>query len=508
MSQTTVTGHRRIVSFPELQWNKRPRILAREKLATVREASTNGWDTVYAIPISELNKAIVQKNSTPPSFKVSDPDDPHTTAEGSFGPWQVTPKGYGPILYMDAPIKTGTGVYKEAYALDDAVVTVSIGLDYLPPDQENRQELKVKAATTSAGDPIVVVEHMKFPAGKEPRLTPKAILKGLMQEWFNENLQHFNHVFSVVLVNQAAASESFKWLKPNEVGYANVKCDETHGIFGVLATTSTRKKDRLDYMIAPTAIPVGAPSGFLISSARFLENMVKPTLPIAFGSVKEKDFELVTDTVLRNKVRISIPVDTGSNKYTGTVDAHGMTLDIKGTRLILSIPKLTVNISPGIDAEIDLYEELEASVKRKADGTNVLWFDQIAKDSSVTHQVVYADWVTGLEIGADIVAGIILSLIGMKGPGRFIEMGMSKIAARIVTGLIVFVAGAVVGALTNIPKFIALANAHQFDKLPSLEALVVEGLNTVQWPNSSGYNLNSAGLSGSFQIGLDPKFLE
>jgi len=508
MPISATTGHQRIVSFPELQWNPhRRRALMMAAMDTVQEADTNGWDTVYAIPIAEVNKAIIQKNSSPASFKVADPDDPKTTAEGTFGAWQISARGDGHILYLDAPIKAGTGVYKESYSLNDAVVTVSIQLDYLPPDAQGKQDLKVKAATTATGDPVVVVENMKFPAGKEPKLTPKAVLQGLMQEWFNENLQSFNHVFSVVLVNQTASTGSFAWLKPNEVGYANVKIDDTRGIFGVLATTDTRKKAGLPYTIATSAIPVGAPSGFLISSERFLDNLVKPTLPVAFGSVKAEDFELSTDAVLRNKVAITIPVDTGSGKYSGTIEAHGMTLQIKGTRLILGVPKLTVNISPGIDAEIDLHEELEASVKRKSDGTNLLWFDQISKDSSVTHQIVYADWVTGVEIGADIIAGIILSVIGMKGPGQFIEMGMSKIAARIVTGIIVFVIGAILGTITNIPKFIALANEHQFDQLPSLENLIVEGLNTVQWPNSSGYSLNSAGLSKSFQIGLDPKFV-
>jgi uncharacterized membrane protein required for colicin V production len=116
--------------------------------------------------------------------------------------------------------------------------------------------------------------------------------------------------------------------------------------------------------------------------------------------------------------------------------------------------------------------------------------------------------VTGVEIAAEIIAGILLSVIGIKGAGKFVAMGMSKIAARIVMGIILFALGAIVGAITNIPKFIALANDHQYDQLPSLENLLVEGLNTIQWPNSSGFSLNCAGLSKSFQLGIDLKFID
>ena len=509
MSVVTTTGHQRIISFPELQWHPhRRRMLTLAMLGTVQEADTNGWDTVFAIPIAEVNKAIVNKKSSPASFQVSDPDDPDTKADGTFGDWQITPKGDGRYLHFDVPIKTGTGFCMKAYPLDDTIINIRVQLDYLPANTADQQDLKVKATPADNDDPIVVVNSMIFPAGKEPKLTPKAVLIGLMQEWFNSNLQAFNHVFASVMINQATAIGAFAFLKPNEIGYANVKIDDTHGIFGVLATTATRSKAGLPYTIATSAIPVGAASGFLISSERFLDDLVKPALHDVFNNVTADDFELTTNAVLRNKKDITMPVDTGKETKTGAIKAHGMTLAIKGTRLILEIPKLSVNISPGIDVEIDLHEELEVSVKRKNDGTNTLWFEQIPNDSSVTHQVIFADWVTGVEIAADIIAGILLSVIGFKGAGKFVAMGMSKIAARVVMGIILFALGAIVGTITNIPKFIALANDHQYDQLPSLEKLLVEGLNTIQWPNSSGFSLNSAGLSKSFQLGIDLKFID
>jgi hypothetical protein len=317
-------------------------------------------------------------------------------------------------------------------------------------------------------------------------------------------LQQFNHVFSVISVNETADTGSFAWLKPDDQAYANIKTTDTAGLFGVLAMTGDRSRGTLPFSISPFAIPAGAPSGFLISSERFLTDLVSPAMPAAFEGATAADFELVNDTVLRNKKAMTVPIEADGKKYTGTIDARGFSLTVRGTELVLEMPKLMVNLSPGIDVEVDIHEYLNVTTKPRGDGTSVLWFEQ--KDSTVTHQVIYADWVQGLEIGAEIVAGILLSVFGFRAAGKFVEMGLSKIAARILAVIITMVIGGVVGAITNIPKWIAIANEKKFDQLPALETLLVKGLEAVEWPEASGFALKSAGMSKSLRIGLDPKF--
>jgi len=224
------------------------------------------------------------------------------------------------------------------------------------------------------------------------------------------------------------------------------------------------------------------------------------------------DFELITDTVLRNKSPLSLVVDADGKSYTGTLEAGGFTLSIVTDKIHVDMPKLTVNVSPGIDIVIDLHEEMHVSIKPRGDGTNVLWFEQTPEDKTATrvdHSVEYADWVEGVTIGLDFVAVILGAVIGALGGATKVATitGFSRIASKIIAAVIGAIVGGVVVTIIHIPNYIGLANSQKFDQLPALENLVVQGIGTIEWPNSSGYSLLSAGLNKSLQLGLDPKLL-
>lgn len=51
------------------------------------KADTLGWDTVFAIRMIDVNKAIVKQKTTPPTFSASNPLGEGSSLSGSFAAW-------------------------------------------------------------------------------------------------------------------------------------------------------------------------------------------------------------------------------------------------------------------------------------------------------------------------------------------------------------------------------------------------------------------------------------
>jgi hypothetical protein len=96
------------------------------------DVSTNGWDNVYAIPASVVNKGIAQANQQIP-FTQSSSGVNSDSVTGTFGPWQLTNSGDGRIMGMTAPITTGSvTVNGTSYPLNGAQFQFNVELDLVP----------------------------------------------------------------------------------------------------------------------------------------------------------------------------------------------------------------------------------------------------------------------------------------------------------------------------------------------------------------------------------------
>ncbi|OPX90106.1 MAG: Macrolide export ATP-binding/permease protein MacB [Pelotomaculum sp. PtaB.Bin104] len=101
------------------------------------KADTNGWDTVFAIRIKDVNSAIRLQKSSPTDFSQHyvDPEtDDDITITGVFGDWQLTTGGDGKNLHMSVPIKTGTMTRNgKPYDMAGDVATIEVNCDFVPP---------------------------------------------------------------------------------------------------------------------------------------------------------------------------------------------------------------------------------------------------------------------------------------------------------------------------------------------------------------------------------------
>jgi hypothetical protein len=472
------------------------------------EADTLGWDAVNAIRLPQVNEAMLDSGASPPTFSTTIQEG--WTLDGTFGPWQLTRGGSGAIVFLRTPIPTAHMTFTGAPDLDltNARATVAIKLQYLPQppagptaqatrptadDDGTPQYLASDITARSEDDPAVVVQSIDYGTGKPSELQ-KALFHSALADWFNDHLDAFTYVFSVVNLNSRAAEEDFQWLKPTYTSYAyfNGPTDE-ESYFGVLNLTLGGSPDGLTNQLPPSAIPSGCQASILVSNNLFLREMILPGLTKTFSRATESDFVLNSmGTVIESVNTVTLDdIKIGLINY--TPEMQNFRLQIVGDEI--QIDTLTkVNVSPGIDAFVTDTEFYKIVLVNKPDGTQTLDFAE-ARAPKRNHWMETAAWVTITEAIVALVGSIAATVAG-----KVITTAAMKIIAVII---IIIVAG----ILAAIPTIIAaVMDGQAADALPSIGNLVMEASSDVSWPGSSGFTLKSAQLNGSFQLGgdLDP----
>src|SRR5512138_230870 len=114
-----------------------PFLLGRAALPRVSAAPpayTFGWDTVFAIRISDVNPQMRQSGACPEAFQAEIPN--LCAAEGRFAPWRIVvgeDGGDQEILRLAIPVVAGTLVFQNTtYDLAGSEALVDVQLQYVP----------------------------------------------------------------------------------------------------------------------------------------------------------------------------------------------------------------------------------------------------------------------------------------------------------------------------------------------------------------------------------------
>ncbi|HEX5493224.1 MAG TPA: TULIP family P47-like protein, partial [Mycobacteriales bacterium] len=431
--------------------------------ATAQPAHTNEWDTVFAIRFSDVNAALQKPDTHPAKFVTSVEG---ASAIGDFGAWQVS-GGSGVLLHMKVPITMGTTIYEgKHYPMDGAVATIEVRLKFLPqPSQGNGTPNDLTVRTTAVGDDKVVAVT-DFEVSPDPGAIVTAVMGVLLEQWLNDNLQQFHHVFSTVDLGMRADMEQFAWLKPTSVSYGVHGSDDNpkDSIFGVLCMTEKRiAPDNHD--ISPEAIPSGARSGFLISGERFLEKLIMPGLPSIFPKATLDDFEITNDgTQIRNKKTLAMnDVDIAGISHTPTIAPNNCTVSLDVTEVVFKLQQVHVEFSPGID--IYMYYTGYSSIElvTQSDGKKALNYLK-SREPVVDHSVDVASWVVWTEVAASVAAAVVT-----LGVGAWAKKVIESVALRAVATVITLL---VTGLIANIGGILQAIAAGEKDKLPSVDLVM------------------------------------
>lgn len=468
---------------------------------------TNNWDTVFAVRLTDVNKAIINgmaknPNDYPSSWSAEIPAGPFTKSKsgsGTFGAWQLTMGGSGTIVRMHIPVLQCSVTSGEtSISVTNATAYIEVYLNLLPISPTSKDNLKLVVRTTSSDpdNPVVVVTQVTYEQPTPPVDGLGDALKALLQTWFNQNLSAFLHVFAAVNLNMSAASADFQWLKPTATSYAYFNGhDLDSSLLGVLCMTLEHLTDSTEEALEAGAIPQGARAGFSISQEMFLSEMVFPHLSVEFTKADSSSFALTRggnwientkDVPLHAVKNAGTPYHPVMTKFTFSVEVSQIKI-----YAYIHIP-----ISPGIDAYAEMTSYYGMELVEKNGNQYITYTRKGDPDTKKWYEV--APWVTGLEITGDVILAIVGAVVG--GVTISVERVVIRVIIAIITGGI---AAAIAAVLEKIPEWIA---GNVPDALPPITDFVTNATASTKWSDSGDFKLTSVSLNGALQLGGDPQF--
>lgn len=460
--------------------------------ADEREASTYGWDTVFAVRVSDANAQIRRAKSSPSNFECS--PEAGTTVRGTFGDWQIGLGGDDKLIHLYLPLHTAqVDNTHGVHALAGVTAEVELQLQFVPKANPLlstggavTHHLRVNAQKRTLDEPVATVSALHVDRGRpELGFLDEVLLRTGLELWLNQNLATFQHVFSVVEVGEHATG-AFSWLRPTSVSYAYVDGTSSEDSYlGVLCMTEGRSSDKLLQQLSVNAIPSGARAGFLISRTMFLENILLPNLPSVFPGTRVEDFALMEDLrgiEARGQLPMA-PVPHDGKTYTPTLEQ--LTVRISEQEIHFSA-QTRVEVSPGIFSHCEHQSFLTLGLEERSSGATFV-FKQVREPSQ-------HDWTThadGFDI-ADKILEVVVVLVGV------LAIVLTGGAAAVAT---ILIAGLLFGLVQITPKIIAAVGT---DDAPAIDLLVLNATRSIRWTDGADFVPHSAFLNGSLQLGGNP----
>ncbi|XAH23784.1 TULIP family P47-like protein [Xylophilus sp. GW821-FHT01B05] len=461
--------------------------------------NTLGWDTVFAVPVVEVNKHFSRPDLYPLDFEGTLSGALFTVnVSGVFRPWSIALNGSGAILNLSIPIASGRmtgGQTGTAVVLAGGSISVEVKLNYLPQPAQGPagtpNQLQVSTKAINATGNIAQVTNVAVPGQTDQTLL--GAIQGAFQDFFNKHLDRITYVFNTVNLGAVADQDAFTWLQPTYTSYAYYDAPTLdRAVFGVLCMVSGNSPGQNSNQIGPGSIPSGAQSGFNISDQLFMKRMVLPVMANSFNAgnsatIDQTYFKITNnDTVISNAKTIPMP-----KVRHGSINYHPKCTDFKVTlqaTQIIVYSKVHIEISPGIDAYVESTNYFDLKLQTDDKGNQYLAYE-IAAPARTHHWV---DVATGI-----VIAGIVIGIVGAVAAG--VAAKILEGAMRVVVGIIIVV---VAGVAAAVPQLIAkITSSGVIGHLPSIGALVTAATNKIKWSGGQDFDIKLVQLNGSLQMG-------
>lgn len=465
---------------------------------TNTEVQTYNWDTVFAIPVKYVNKAIADKGSSPKSFTYK---DSLISLTGNFGTWQICQGGDGKNMRfafsLSSLVMTMLSTGKTTN-VDSGNFVIEIILEYLPhtdPNNTNPNSKPVKLVVKSTSDdpdnPPVAKVMSSYDGS--PGDIEVAMLDLGITNWCNANLAEFDHIFAVVDLNTMVDTK-WQFVTPNYTSYGYVDgptLDDS--VFGVLCMTGNRTGENNDQQISPNAIPTNSVAAFLIAPQLMMNNLIAPAIANAYG-LSTSDFTLSPDgstLTLNSGITPDLPPvqDDNGNSYTPTLQS--LSIQTNGQVLeLISTTQTVIDDALGVVATCTATHWYNITLGSTQNGNGQALNFSYAQPPSIVHSVAQTSEGVINEIFYDITialaAAILIILTG----------GAAAVAVGVVAGLLI-------GA---IDISAALEKSLNTDTSPAVDLLIANAVAPITWPDAGDFKLNNAGLNVALQLGGDPLF--
>lgn len=471
--------------------------------------STDGWDTVFAIRVEDVNRILEQAGGLPTKFSKEGTDEELGLSyklNGEFGAWRIS-SGSNKLIHMKLPIKNGAfELGAKKYDLTGATVEIEVELildppappKELPPNAPpdgTKHKLKINTGSSDSNPHPVTFQRIEG-IPNNPGQSIIYIIGGSLATWLIENSHAVTNFFAEInLNNQLDKNDGYQWLRPTYSTYAYAAgLKSQDDVLAVLSMTEERDPPTGSPSPSATTIPRGEKAGFLISKTRFLEKMLLPNLPSLFLAGSNPKFKLDGEAgmILNDGILEMSSVHYGAIDYYPKMDVFEVAFNDGKLRIHA---EMSVQISPGIVSYITV---------TKYKGINL-----VTKDGKQTLKIIdtddprdKSDHYTKVDPGLEI-AGAVLAIVGAL--VGVIVGAIFKTAQAIILGIVI----AIIFGLTEVTVRLISAITSEVGRMlegATLDKLKDAAFNTIKWTGSDVFELTHASFEDCIQLAGNPHF--
>ncbi|QDX91767.1 toxin [Brevibacillus laterosporus] len=484
-------------------------------MTITHSTSTLNWDTVFAIPIAEVNRMIREQKSSPKNFELTDSNG--NDFKGEFKDWQIITGGDGNSIRMNIPVRDFQTILQDffigKFGFQSADLHVQVKLTYLPHETVTKNEgneqlygLKMKTKSSGPIDPVVIGISLKnvtgifYPGSLNHNvfIDLEEILKEIFMSqiitWLTLHLEQFTHTFNVVNLNlYISGDEAWAWCRPSYVDYAytDIEGDVEKSLLGVLCMTGGRtggihQQQKLDAYV----IPKSSNAGFLIAEERFLRDVLLPTLPMKFTKSKIDDYEVINASGQAGQYQHILQLKDGRKIELERVQANGsmytpyleeLKLSLIGDEMKLETYTET-HIFDGIKAYCRTTHHYRIVLATNKKGEQTITYEQVKEPTLLQGTINGGSALPWIMLVAGIIASVLLAVF---------TGGATLLIAGIVVSLIF-------GTIALLPTIFETLNV---ETSPSIDLLLENTTSQIIWNASETFELDYAGLAGPLQLG-------
>jgi hypothetical protein len=469
---------------------------------------TYGWDTVFALRLDLFNRIESMAASGPfrIGFDYNGVGKDDTWVDWSFGPFSLNDV-YGAEFDLSAPL-LNTKVTPQTAAAFIGTCSVTANMLLLknspPGSVQPWASVSVEATSNDAG--------------------VQAVVEYGLQTWFATEAARplFDPLFASMTA-KATGIEKDDWyvakatrLSGAVMAAAPTRKAVSDKAVAVLARTRSDDVTGAQIALSPEILSADVDAAYMISASLFLSALIAPALAAAFGTAADTaqhDFPVSDDVEITNAIALTLSVSRGKDGpvYKGAIEPGALHVRMETETLLLMIDQAAFDISIG-PARIEtinmqLIERMTVKVVPSPDDPSKMHFMLANKEPpQVITEKDESLWLIGGQALVQIVGTIIAALIGKFVPGAAEEsLGISRLAARLLAGLLDIIVQGEIRFITWLPERIADVEADWIRALPPFDAVMGKVLPDYGFVAPLGLRPISARFAGGLLLELAPK---
>lgn len=409
----------------------------------LQDLSLIGWDTGYVTSFTNVNKAIKENAIYPKAFEEAFKDEAfglEFSIKGTWKPWVLSPDSEGKNISFKCDINSGAEIIqlennKKFTLSDNAYVKIQVRLKYFNIEDKTIEDntgmgdgkqynLKIKNEKDENGNkPIIILDTHFFDESPSPIL--EDVTKSMLNKWFLDNINKFEHIFSYFLLNETAKDPDFQWLKPTTAYYGVSTIEKSEGeidfdksVFGVMSMVENRVNSTPQHIVdARLLTATEKDAAFGISTPLFVQKWIEAGL-LAMQIGTRDQFEIEDNGLTyRNKERILFGTikNADGNDVPAYVDSKKLKVGMVNNQLLLDIEDLHWEQARGINGHVNFRQMYDITLKSGVDKANREYSNVLipveSKDPTMLMSYTVEEWKEKENLIIEITTGLAIGLL-------------------------------------------------------------------------------------------------